>query len=263
MSNIAITILSGLGPGNPSLAVLKLMLMNHCNGIVPTDITSTIKDYNLDNSAYVLQSAFGYFPVGSVHITAVDIFGGSTPRLLVAQKDGHYFIAPDNGILPLAFGGKLENTRLFFEFAKPYSFNEWINQCALLAGSIISGGLLQATPFEFEKRIAPNLRRELPDGIDCGIRYIDQYGNVVLDMDKDQFGLLVGGKSFNIRVPKADDITVVSNNYHEVPEGQPLCRFNDAGFLEIALNHAPMAALLGISQENLGTVRYRTVKIFF
>jgi S-adenosylmethionine hydrolase len=133
----------------------------------------------------------------------------------------------------------------------------------LLAGKILNGDPLQAIPIEIEHGIAPNLRREFPDSIDCGIRYIDRYGNVVLDMNKDQFDLLIGGKPFRIRVPKADDITVVSNNYHEVSEGQSLCKFNDADFLQISLNHASMAGLLGINLDNLRTVRYRTVKIFF
>ena len=263
MSNIAITILSDLGPGNPSLAALKAMLMNHCKGIVPVDITNRISEYNLENSAYVLQSAYRHFPAGSVHIVAADIFGGSNPRLLAVQKDGHYFIAPDNGVLPLAFGETMENTRLFFEFFKPYSFKDWGLQCATLAQNILNGELLPVMRFEFEKGIAPNLRREFPDGIDCGIRHIDRYGNVVLDINKVQFEQLIGAKPFRIRVPKADEIIVVSNNYNDVPEGNSLCKFNDAGYLEIALNHAPMAALLGISQDNLRTIRYRTVKIFF
>jgi S-adenosyl-L-methionine hydrolase (adenosine-forming) len=263
VNNIAVTILSDLGPGNPSLAVLKLMLMNHCNDIVPVEITNRISEYNLENSAYVLQSAYRHFPAGSVHIVAADVFGGNSPRLLAAQKEGHYFIAPDNGVLPLAFGETLENTRLFYEFIKPYNFKDWSLQCATLAQNILNGEQFPAMQFEIEKGIAPNLRRGFPDGVDCGIRHIDRYGNVVLDINKGQFEQLIGGKPFRIRVPKADDIAVVSTNYNQVAHGQPLCKFNEAGYLEISLNHAPIDALLGISQDNLRTVRYRTVKIFF
>jgi S-adenosylmethionine hydrolase len=58
---------------------------------------------------------------------------------------------------------------------------------------------------------------------------------------------------------KVQEITTVSHNYNDVPKGNALCRFNSAGFMEIALNHDNAAALLGL---NTGT-RYPAIRIFF
>jgi hypothetical protein len=61
---------------------------------------------------------------------------------------------------------------------------------------------------------------------------------------------------------RLQDITTVSNNYNDVPYGEPLCRFNDTGFLEIALNHGQAATLLGLAPVNTSNLRYQTIKIF-
>ena len=44
---------------------------------------------------------------------------------------------------------------------------------------------------------------------------------------------------------RAADINTISTGYNDVPRGAPLCSINNAGFLEIALNHAPAATLPG------------------
>ena len=62
---------------------------------------------------------------------------------------------------------------------------------------------------------------------------------------------------------RMDDITALSNNYNDVENGEPLCRFNSTGYLELALNHAPAASLLGLDSFNTSNLRYQTIKIYF
>jgi S-adenosyl-L-methionine hydrolase (adenosine-forming) len=259
-----ITLLSDLGTRDASVTVAKAILTRYVPDAAIVDISHHVAQYDLQQAAYLLLSAYKHFPKGSVHLLPVDVFAGDAPRILLAEKEGSFFIAPDNGVLPLAFGLELENTRLCLEFSKPYSFSKWINS----AGEIIES--LQKSPDKltfkpYEITEAPRLLqpRNVPFGMDCNILYIDRYENVVLNMTKGQFEEIIKNRPFKIKIMRMKDITTISNNYNDVPEGSPLCRFNDAGFLEIALNHAPAASLLGLSPGSGGNLRYQTVRIFF
>jgi len=228
------------------------------------DISHRVAPYDLQQEAYLLLSAYKHFPQGSVHLLLVDVFGGEVPRMLLAEKEGYFFIAPDNGLLPLAFGKELENTRLCLECNKPYLFSKWIN----IAGEIIQAlrqnpGKLALKQYEIKEMRRLLQPQIVPFGIDSNVLYIDRYENVVLNITKSQFEEIVKDKPFKIKIMRMQDISTISNNYYDVPDGAPLCRFNDAGFLEIALNHAPAASLLGLSHGNGGNVRYQTVRIFY
>ncbi len=140
MSNSVITLLSDLGTRDTTVTIAKATLMRYAEGMAIVDISHNVAQYDLQQAAYLLLSAYKHFSKGSVHIVAVDVFAGNAARMLVAEKDGYYFIAPDNGLLPLAFGTELENTWLCFEFSKPYSFSEWINRAGKVIEALHSDG---------------------------------------------------------------------------------------------------------------------------
>ncbi len=236
--------------------------MRYAPGTPVIDISHNVAQYDLQQAAYLLLSAYRHFPKGTIHVIPIDVFTGDTPRMLLAEKDGFFFIAPDNGILPLAFEHELESTRLCYEFSRPFAFADWINSAGKVIELIQQGKDLpfsQTTIKEVPRLLRP---RVTPDDIECNILYIDRYENVVLDITRAQFEEFVGERPFRIKIMRLRDITLISNNYNDVKQGDPLCRFNDAGFLEIALNHAPAASLLGIGANNAGNLRYRTIKIF-
>jgi len=263
LSNLAITLLSDLGDRDVTATVAKALIMRHIPDAVFVDVSHNVVQYDLQQGAYLLLSAYKHFPRGSVHVLLVDIFSGSVPRLLLAEYAGYYFIAPDNGILSLAFGDEINDIRLCKEFVNGCSFKDWMNGVGEVIASVADDGVAGLKPCE-----AKSARRLLqpqvtPLGIDCNILYIDRYENVVLDITKRQFDEYVKGRPFRIKVMRMQDITTISNNYNDVPEGEPLCRFNSAGFLEIALNHVPAASLLGLGSYSSGNLRYQTIRIFF
>ena len=258
-----ITLLSDLGTRDAAVPVAKAILMQHVPDAVVVDISHGVIHYDLQQAAYLLLAAYRSFAKGSVHILPVDVFAGDAPRILMAKKDGHFFIAPDNGILPLAFGNDLENTRLCFECSKPYQFNEWMNNAGSIAAAIEQGWVL---PYrQCEVSIAPKPRRHqvTPFGVECNILYIDRYKNVVLDISRKQFEKIAANRPFTLRIMRAPDITAISHHYNEVPDGEPLCRFNSAGYLEIAINHGQAATSMGLDGLDSTDLRYQAVRIFF
>ncbi len=227
------------------------------------DITHNVARYDLQQAAYLLVAAYKHFPKGTVHILPIDVFSGDTPCLLLAKKNDHYFIAPDNGLLSLAFGSEIENKLRCFEFRKPHLFRDWIDSAGKVVESLQKDSLSAYSPCEV--KVAHRLLQPqvTPLGIDCNIRSIDRYNNVVLDITRPQFEEYINGRPFKIRIMRMDDLTAISNNYNDVPSGKALCRFNDAGYLEIALNHGSAAEKLGLTSANADNIGYRTIRIFF
>jgi len=260
-----ITLLSDLGTQDVSVSVAKATLWRYIPDASVIDISHQVAQYDLQQAAYLLLSAYRYFPAGTVHVLLADVFSGDVPRMLVAEKDGYFFIAPDNGILTLAFGTGLVNTRLCMEFTRPYSFNDWVNAVGKVIDGLLHSSESTVDFRECEVKKTPRLLQPkvMPDGVECNIMYIDRYENVILDITREQFQEIVKDRPFRIKIMRAEDITCISNNYNDVKNGEPLCRFNNAGFLEIAFNHAPAASFLGLGSFSTGNLRYQTIKILF
>jgi S-adenosylmethionine hydrolase len=256
-----ITLLSDLGMRDAAAATAKAVLMTHAPGSVITDISHNVVQFDVRQAAYLLRVAYRHFPQGTVHITTVDVFSGDTPRLLLAEHDGYFFIVPDNGILQLAFRNEITHVRLCFQLNKPYNFSQWLDKAAKVIDAIQNKQTESFTPYPL-KPLARQQLKQLPQGADCTILYVDRYENVVLDLTRAEFNELIGDRSFTIKILRAQDITTISGHYNEVKEGHPLCRFNSAGYMEIAVNHGSAASLLGIDAQNQGSLRYKTVRIF-
>jgi len=257
-----ITLLSDLGTRDPAIPVAKAILMQHVADAALIDISHQVMQYDIRQAAYLLLSAYRSFAKGTVHIIAVDIFAGPAPCMLLAKKDGHYFIAPDNGILPLAFGTELENTRMCYECSRPYSFSDWMRNAGTVITTVMQGWVLPYRKCEVKN--APKIRQHqvTPYGVDCNILYVDRYKNVVLDISRKQFDKVANNRPFSIQLFRMS-VSAISTHYNEVPVKEPLCRFNNAGFLEIAVNQGHAATLLGLDSVNTSDLRYQTVRIFF
>ena len=81
------------------------------------------------------------------------------------------------------------------------------------------------------------------------IIYIDEFENLVLNVRKDLFDKVATNRSFSIDIIRSNQrISNLSNFYNEVEEGELLARFNQDGYLEIALNQSNAAGLLGLKQ---------------
>ena len=255
-----ITLLTDLGTRDASVSMAKAVLLQHAPGARVTDVTHRVPQHALIQAAYLLLSAYPHFPKGTIHIVPIDVFNGETPRILLAKKEGYWFIAPDNGLLPLAFGDLSEDVWICFENEPANTFGEWMHHAGKIVAQIATGSTLPFTPQSVDtthRILQPIVTAE---GVDCNVLHIDPYQNVVLDITQQQFETIVGNRPFTIKTPRMKDITGISRNYSDVAAGEPLCRFNSAGFLEIALNHGCVAPELGLDP---GNPRYEAIKIFF
>ena len=189
-------------------------------------------------AAYLLTSAYYHFPVGSVHLLMVDVLFGERHRMLLCCINGHYFLAPDNGVLSLAFSTQPQDVWLCREFSGSVSITQWVRYASQVMCVIREGQDLNNSFSRFIIKELAQIIIQKPIGarLDCTVLHIDRYGNIVIDLTKVHFDELIGDGPFSIRLPRDEEITTVSNHYNDVPPGGLLCRFNSLGLMEIAIN---------------------------
>src|SRR5204863_60114 len=79
------------------------MTVGHC--LVATPVTAVallphqVPPGDVRAAQYILSRVWHRFPQGSVHLAVVDPGVGTDRRVLAASTAGHFFVAPDNGLL--------------------------------------------------------------------------------------------------------------------------------------------------------------------
>src|SRR5256712_487453 len=109
-----ITLLTDFGTSDSYVAEVKAVLLWRALGAALVDVTHQIPPGDVRSAQYVLARVWHRFPEGTVHLVVVDPGVGTSRRALAAEAAGHYFVAPDNGVLsPLPADAR------FFELPVP------------------------------------------------------------------------------------------------------------------------------------------------
>src|SRR5215467_10853294 len=111
-----ITLTTDFGLADPFVGIMKGVILGIAPNAQLVDITHDIRAYDILEPAFIIDSAYRYFPDGTVHVVVVDPGVGSARRPLAALFDGHLFVGPDNGSLSPVLEDEvycIENESLF------------------------------------------------------------------------------------------------------------------------------------------------------
>lgn len=259
-----ITLLTDMGTKDAAVAATKAALMGAIADAEVVDISHGISRHNWREAAYLLSTAYHSFPQGTVHLVPVAVFTERQPRMILAKKDGHYFIAPDNGLLPAALGiDTIATVMLCHQYAKPYNFTQWLSDAAKIIPSLPEGENLLEDGFALITQPPLPPPHVTPINVVCRALYADRYNNIVVNITQKEFDNIQQSRQFKIRTFKGQNITSISRHYSDVAIGEPLCRFNKAGFLEVAVNHGSAMELFGLEPGDTTALDYHTVRIYF
>ncbi len=254
----SVTLLSDLGLQDASAGIVKGILYSTVPQVHVTDITHEVAPFSVSQAAYILGSVYDSFPQGTVHLVLTDVFYTSGAVMLLASYAGHYFLVPDNGVLPLALGTVPDESWLCYGPVDEDVFDAWVSAAAAIIARL---AISAPAGMGLQPRIPYVMDIEAPrdgDTVRCRILYIDNFGNIVTDMTHSRFEKLEGGRGFSISIG-VDSITRISAYYADVPRGDALCRFNGKGYLEICVHRGNASALLGFRVGGL----YNDIKIQF
>jgi len=94
-----ITLTTDLGLTDAYVAAMKGVIL----GINPeaklVDICHNIKPQNIPQAAFVLGTAYQFFPQKTIHVVVVDPGVGTERRAIILRTPWADFVAPDNGVL--------------------------------------------------------------------------------------------------------------------------------------------------------------------
>lgn len=96
-----LSLTTDFGVTDPFVGIMKGVIVGICSSAQIIDITHAIAPFDILEGALAIWQAWRYFPADTVHVVVVDPGVGSERQPVLARMGGHWFIAPDNGVLTL------------------------------------------------------------------------------------------------------------------------------------------------------------------
>jgi S-adenosylmethionine hydrolase len=103
--NRIITLTTDFGTADGYVGTMKGVILRINPQATIVDITHEVAPQNIEQGAFLFAASARYFPANTIHVLVVDPGVGSTRRPIAVQMGETTYIAPDNGILPLAIFG--------------------------------------------------------------------------------------------------------------------------------------------------------------
>lgn len=272
-----ITLTTDFGHKDHFVGIVKGSILRELPQAQIVDISHLISPFNIQECAYILKNAYTAFPEGSVHLVGVDSELSPENQHIAVQVDGHYFVTANNGVMSLITSEVKPEQLVEIDLpnVRPGSFPE--QQVFVRAACHIArGGKLEVLgkPFgelrelrEFEPRVSNNGMT-----ISGNVIYIDNYGNVVTNIQKSLFEAYRNGRSFEISA-RTNKIKEVHHRYNGIVNynidreqrrgaGDSLALFNSAGYLELAIYKSDLnsvggaSTLLGMNYRDMVTINF-------
>lgn len=245
-----ISLTTDYGTKDHFVGALKGQLYNANKDIIIVDINHEIKPFDILSAAYILKNAASTFPKGSIHLASLNIRDGNS-RILIVEREEKYFVLPDNGLICLMFPQEDFKAYVFEKLPKDFNFGQLHKAFEEIIEHIFNDNLTEVSVATSSYKVLNNIQAiVMPNLIRGSVFYIDGFHNAVVNITKEVFDDLVGDKLYLISF-RQYKINLLSKHYSDVAEGEALAMFNDAGFLEIALNKANAAGLLGLEYGSL------------
>jgi S-adenosylmethionine hydrolase len=257
-----ITITTDFGHKGPFAAVMKGVILTRFPAARIIDLAHDIPPHWPPEAGFWISRSYRYFPRGTVHIAIVDPGVGTEREILLAEVDGHTFLAPDNGLLAPLFGGDnaniycLDVDRLASHGVAKASVtfhgrDIFAPVAAELAAGRLRPGDIAApttswTPGWLEE---PTVGKDRVSGI---VVTVDAFGNLISNIDQSLLRRFqtpvaqIAGHSFRLM-----------QTYGRVKPGEYLALINSFGVLEIARAEGSAADGLGTDRGAPVVVRER------
>ncbi|HCN49911.1 MAG TPA: hypothetical protein DIT10_12610 [Chryseobacterium sp.] len=246
-----ITLTSDFGNLDYRVAAVKGNILSLNPEVNIIDITHDIQAFNLIQTSYIVRNAYKYFPKGTIHILSVDSFYHKSRKNILYKADGSYFLAADNGLLSLIFFDI--KPEAIYELTLNNRFDDIIDFTSTdifvpAAVHLANGGLPEVIGRKIESAkqlMFPRAVYNESEGMIIGeVTYIDNFGNIISNINKDFFeNISKGYNGFTIKFRNLSLSRVFSSHTEVVSDweretefhGQSAAIFNDSQLLELTI----------------------------
>jgi S-adenosylmethionine hydrolase len=234
-----ITLLTDFGTADTYVAEVKAALLSRAPSATVVDISHAVAPGDVRAAQYLLSRTWGRFPTGTVHMVVVDPSVGTDRRALAASADGHYFVAPDNGVLSIVGPGARFVALPVLRDASPTFHGRDV--FAPAAARLASGARLETLGSRVTSPQALPLPAPRRDGhaVVGEVVHIDHYGNLISNISAD---LTTPDMTFLVA---AREVGTLRRTFGDAADGDPLAYLGSGGTVEIAVRNGNAALRLG------------------
>jgi S-adenosylmethionine hydrolase len=259
-----ITITTDFGHQGPFVGVMKGVILSRLAEARIVDLTHEIVVHWPAEAGFWLARAFRYFPQGTVHVAVVDPGVGTSREIIVVTAGGHWFLAPDNGLLAPIVGRHKDSSVVRLTAARVKTFGVHSPSAtfhgrdifAPIAAELAAGRCVPADLGERVDSVVPAWVDEpsVEHGVVSGVVItVDHFGNLITNIDGDML------RGFNNpRVHAGNHVFPLLRTYGDTQPGQYLALVNSFGVIEIARAEQSAADGLGLGRGAPVTIREST-----
>ncbi|KAB8144920.1 SAM-dependent chlorinase/fluorinase [Chloroflexia bacterium SDU3-3] len=254
-----VTLTTDFGSSDSYVGIMKGVILGVNRAAQMVDITHEIRPQNIQQTAYMVQTFYRFFPQGTVHVIVVDPGVGSERQAIALQTPEATFVAPDNGVLTYAYREAL--ARWGAEQVRVHALTEprfWLPDVsrtfhgrdvfAPVAAHLSRGvGVEQLGP-----QLAGLHEAQLDEpsvdwrGALVGqIIHVDHFGNYITNICPQHIAQSGLGQKFAIEILD-ERITKICDTYAEGEVGVLIALFGSSGRLELSVRNGSAAHLLGV-----------------
>lgn len=255
-----VTFLTDFGYSDEYPGVCRLVINAIDPRVKVIDITHGIPPGDIRRGALALASSVRFSPP-AVHLAVVDPGVGSSRRALVLTCGGHHLVGPDNGLLSLAaatLGGveaafDVTDTPVRVGESRTFHGRDVFSPVAAeLARGAAPGELGDAVGF---RELVPLELPEpsiTPGQIDANALYLDQYGNVILNLHAEALDgtLFTENSEVWLETSLQKMLVPVGQTFADVAPGEPVLFTDSTGYLALAVNRGSAASRFGLGPDN-------------
>jgi S-adenosylmethionine hydrolase len=247
-----IALLTDYGTQDHYVGELQGVILSINPNVRLINLTHEVPSYNIREGSFILATAAGDYPKGTIFVAVVDPSVGSKRRpIIVETLDRKYFVGPDNGLFTdvirtLGVNRAFEITNvLWFRTSAISSTFHGRDVFAPAAAHLAKGQKVEdAGPMITDLQKFQRSEAVFKEGRIRGeILHRDRYGNLITNIPATTLAKASwkNGMTFDFRIHTNTVRAKFSDRYNSVPPGEYVVLLNSQGLLEIARNLADAA----------------------
>jgi S-adenosylmethionine hydrolase len=246
-----VTLLTDSGESDFYVAAIKAKILSVNPGLTLVDISHRIAPCDIAHGAFVLRSVYRDFPRGTVHLVGVDATGSKGEAFLAISLEEHFFVGVDNGLFGL-ISDKQPLSVVELNKINPVQTTFPERDILAAAAAKLASGVnitsLGTTVPQFRKMMDRQVKATKRMIAGHVIR-VDNFGNLLTNIQKEPFDVLSKGKSFTVQFG-GERAKKLQTYYNQVDQGECFLLFNSQGLLEIGIYKGNASQLLGMGYDS-------------
>lgn len=243
-----VTLTTDYGLEDYYVVELKASILQKAKAVQFFDVSHFIPSYDITKAAYFVENVYRKFPAGTIHIISVHNHYARKNRVLILKRNGHFFVAPDNGVLSLIFDDLLIG-ELYTVDDKQLNLDSLSEKFAHIVGYLKHRLPLNEIGPQVEQ-VNKKLKIEAvvtSSQVRATIIHVDHYDNVIINLTKEKFEQIRAGRKFELYYKQNEPIDYIYRSYSDVAVGEVLLLFNSEDYLELAINMGRASSMFNLN----------------